>query len=90
MCKFTHVSKAVVLSVTDDIGVSYVMDILPESCRARDAATRRGAVTLLHGFCAETRADFAEFVPQLMRALLLLVCYVMFFKHPIYKKITKK
>jgi len=64
--------QAVVLSVTDDIGVSYVMDILLESCRARDAATRRGAVTLLHGFCAETRADFAEFVPQLMRALLLL------------------
>ena len=33
-------SQAVILSVTDDVGVSFVMDILLESCRAKDVASR--------------------------------------------------
>merc|ERR1719309_1689946 len=39
--------QAVVLSVEDETGLSYVMDILLEYCRSRDPVTRRGAVTLL-------------------------------------------
>jgi len=64
--------QTVVLSVTDDIGVSYVLDILLESCRSSDAQTRRGAVTLLHGFCDQTKINYSEYVPQLIRSLLLI------------------
>ena len=64
-------SQAVILSVTDDVGVSYVMDILVDSCRAKDVASRRGAVTLLHAFCEQTKINIAEYVPQLIRVLML-------------------
>merc|ERR1719180_338029 len=64
--------QAVVLSVEDEQGVSYVMDILLEYCRSQDSVTRRGAVTLLHAFCDQTKVDYSEFVPQLIRALILL------------------
>merc|ERR1719391_1288814 len=48
------------------------MDILLEYCRSQDSVTRRGAVTLLHAFCDQTKVDYSEFVPQLIRALILL------------------
>ena len=64
--------QAVILAVTDDIGVSYVMDILLDSCKSKDIATRRGSVTLLHGFCEQTKINFSEYVPQLLRSLILL------------------
>ena len=64
--------QTVVLSVEDETGLSYVMDILLDSCRASDPVTRRGAVTLLHSFCDQTKVDYSEYVPQLIRALILL------------------
>ncbi len=33
---------------------------------------RRGAVTLLHAFCEQTKVDYYEYVPQLIRSLILL------------------
>ena len=33
---------------------------------------RRGAVTLLHAFCEQSKTDYSEYVPQLLRSLLLL------------------
>eukprot|EP00092_Neocalanus_flemingeri_P000097 GFUD01000099.1.p1 GENE.GFUD01000099.1~~GFUD01000099.1.p1 ORF type:complete len:2003 (+),score=661.60 GFUD01000099.1:178-6009(+) len=65
-------AQAVVLSVQDETGLSYVMDILLENCKSKDAVTRRGAVTLLHAFCDQTKTDFSEYVPQLIRSLILL------------------
>merc|ERR1719400_2754779 len=65
-------SQAVVLSVVDETGVSYVMDILLENCKSKDTVTRRGAVTLLAAFCDQTKVDISEYVPQLLRALILL------------------
>ena len=61
-------SQTVILSVTDEIGVSHVLDILLDSCRSPDPITRRGAVTLLHGFCEQTKVDYTEYVPQLIRS----------------------
>ena len=43
-------ARTVVLSVVDETGVSFVMDILLENCKSRDTVTRRGAVTLLAAF----------------------------------------
>ena len=40
-------SQAVVLSVTDDTGVSYVIDILLESCRSKESVTRQGLLKLV-------------------------------------------
>jgi len=65
-------SQAVVLSVTDELGVSYIMDILLESCKSSEVTNRRGAVTLLHAFCDQTKTDLEEYVPQLIRSLILL------------------
>merc|ERR1719495_189076 len=65
-------AQAVVLSVQDETGLSYVMDILLDNCKSKDSVTRRGAVTLLHGFCDQTKTDFSEYVPQLIRTLILL------------------
>jgi len=64
--------QAVVLAVEDEQGLSVVMDILLEYCRSADPVTRRGAVTLLHAFCERTKVDYSEYVPQLLRALILL------------------
>ena len=49
-----------------------MMDILLDNCKSRDAVTRRGAVTLLAAFCDQTKVDISEYVPQLLRSLILL------------------
>jgi len=64
--------QAVVLSIHDETGLSHVMEILLENCRSKDSVTRRGAVTLMHGFCDQTKVDYSEYVPQLIRSLILL------------------
>merc|ERR1719481_1718215 len=65
-------SQAVLLSIQDEAGLSHVMEIILENCRSKDAVTRRGAVTLLYAFCDQTKIDFSEYVPQLIRSLILL------------------
>merc|ERR1711970_43773 len=65
-------AQAVVLSVQDETGLSFVMDILLDNCKSKDSVTRRGAVTLLHAFCDKTKTDYSEYVPQLIRSLILL------------------
>ena len=49
-----------------------MMDILLDNCKSKDAVTRRGAVTLLAAFCDQTKVDISEYVPQLLRSLILL------------------
>ena len=39
----------------------------------RACVCRRGAVTLLHAFCEQTKVDYYEYVPQLIRSLILLM-----------------
>ena len=75
-------AQIVVLSVSDGddsdeaaeaVGISTVMDELFAGCKARHSLElRRAAVTLLHAFCAETKADYSQYVPQLIRTLILL------------------
>ncbi|XP_063238170.1 stalled ribosome sensor GCN1 isoform X2 [Bacillus rossius redtenbacheri] len=62
--------QAVVLSVTDEVGIRTVMDQLMEATRADDAELRRAAVTLLCAFCRHTHADYSQYVPQLLRGLI--------------------
>ena len=65
-------ARAVVLSVQDEVGVSYIMDIMLDNCKSKDPVNRRGAVTLLAAFCDQTKVDISEYVPQLLKSLILL------------------
>lgn len=62
--------QAVILSVTDEVGIRTVMDQLMEATRADDPSRRRSAATLLCAFCRDTRADYSQYVPQLLRGLI--------------------
>ncbi|XP_033358048.1 eIF-2-alpha kinase activator GCN1 [Bombus vosnesenskii] len=62
--------QAVILSVTDEVGIRTVMDQLMEATRANDPSRRRSAATLLCAFCRDTRADYSQYVPQLLRGLI--------------------
>ncbi|XP_012272971.1 eIF-2-alpha kinase activator GCN1 [Orussus abietinus] len=62
--------QAVILSVTDEVGVRTVMDQLMDATRSEDVSRRRSAATLLCTFCRDTRADYSQYIPQLLRGLI--------------------
>ena len=62
--------QAVVLSVTDEVGIRTIMDQLMESTRSDKVELRRASVTLLCAFCRHTHADYSQYVPQLLRGLI--------------------
>ncbi|XP_043511247.1 eIF-2-alpha kinase activator GCN1 [Frieseomelitta varia] len=62
--------QTVILSVTDEVGIRTIMDQLMEATRADDLSRRRSAATLLCAFCRDTRADYSQYVPQLLRGLI--------------------
>ncbi|XP_017884303.1 eIF-2-alpha kinase activator GCN1 [Ceratina calcarata] len=62
--------QAVILSVTDEVGIRTVMDQLMEATRSEDPSRRRSAATLLCAFCRDTRADYSQYVPHLLRGLI--------------------
>ena len=80
-------AEAVVLSVSDaesDLGISCIMEeLLTASNFKRDEHNRpktdemtlfkqRAAITLLCSFCKDTKCDYSQYVPQLIRVLILL------------------
>ncbi len=69
-------AEAVVLAVSDDesdLGVGTVMEELLGACgKSKPVELKRGAVSLLHCFCGQTKIDYSQYVPQLIRALILL------------------
>ncbi|XP_063983766.1 stalled ribosome sensor GCN1 [Diachasmimorpha longicaudata] len=62
--------QTVVLSITDEVGVRTVMDQLMEATKSEHVSRRRGAATLLCAFCRDSRADYSQYVPQLLRGLI--------------------
>ena len=62
--------QAVILSIIDEAGVRIVMDQLMDATKSEDVSKRRGAATLLCVFCKDTRADYSQYVPQLLRGLI--------------------
>ncbi|CAL7933790.1 unnamed protein product [Xylocopa violacea] len=62
--------QTVILSVTDEVGIRTVMDQLMEATKSNDPSKRRSAATLLCAFCRDTRADYSQYVPQLLRGLI--------------------
>ncbi|XP_037092852.1 eIF-2-alpha kinase activator GCN1-like [Pollicipes pollicipes] len=61
--------ESVILSVLEPGGVRTVVDELLEATRAGSLPRRRAAVALLASFCGQTRADYEQHVPQLLRGL---------------------
>ncbi|XP_044271833.1 eIF-2-alpha kinase activator GCN1 [Tribolium madens] len=62
--------QAVVLSVSDEVGIRTVIDTMLENTRNENADQRRAAATLLCGFCANSKAQYTSHVPQLLRGLI--------------------
>nr|CAD7442358.1 unnamed protein product [Timema bartmani] len=62
--------QAVVLSVSDEVGVRTVMDNLMDSTKSDNVDVRRSSITLLCAFCRHTHADYSQYVPQLLRGLI--------------------
>lgn len=67
----------------DDVGLGYIMDELMTGCSSSSGVeignNRKGStnyqvasVTLLHVFCRDTKLDYSQYVPQLIRSLILL------------------
>lgn len=65
--------QAVVLSVSDEVGVRTVMDTLMDSTKSDCVEVRRAAAALLCAFCTHSPGDYSQYVPQLLRGLLRLL-----------------
>ena len=69
-------AEAVVLAVSEDeadLGVGTIMEELLGACgKAKPLGTKRAAVALMHCFCEQTKIDYSQYVPQLIRTFILL------------------
>uniref|UniRef100_A0A7G3AWK1 Putative translational activator gcn1 n=1 Tax=Lutzomyia longipalpis TaxID=7200 RepID=A0A7G3AWK1_LUTLO len=65
--------QAVILSVSDEVGVRTIMDTLMVSTKSNQTDVRRAAATLLCAFCTHSPGDYSQYVPQLLRGLLQLL-----------------
>ncbi|XP_055603671.1 eIF-2-alpha kinase activator GCN1 [Uranotaenia lowii] len=65
--------QAVILSVSDEVGVRTIIDTVMESTKSEVPETRKAAATLLCAFCTHSPGDYSQYVPQLLRGLLRLL-----------------
>lgn len=65
--------QAVILSVSDEVGIRTIMDTVMESSKSDNPGTRKAAATLLCAFCTHSPGDYSQYVPQLLRGLLRLL-----------------
>ncbi|XP_053693190.1 eIF-2-alpha kinase activator GCN1 [Sabethes cyaneus] len=65
--------QAVILSVSDEVGIRTIMDTVMESTKSENPETRKAAATLLCAFCTHSPGDYSQYVPQLLRGLLRLL-----------------
>lgn len=65
--------QAVILSVSDEVGIRTIMDTVMESTKSDNSETRKAAATLLCAFCTHSPGDYSQYVPQLLRGLLRLL-----------------
>ncbi|CAH1802155.1 unnamed protein product [Owenia fusiformis] len=60
----------VVLSVSSDAGLRYVMDELLAATNTSNMLMCASAVTILYSYTSKTKADYSDYIPQLLRCLL--------------------
>ena len=61
---------SVVLSVVDEMGVRTIMDELLSATNNPSSAVRCAAITILFAYCDQTKCDYSEYVPQLLRGII--------------------
>lgn len=66
-------ASSLVLSVEDDAGIRTIMDELMAASKDPVPGMRRAAVSLMHTFCQETKADYSQFIPALFRGMINLM-----------------
>lgn len=62
--------QGVVLAVVDDAGVTTIVDELLQHSKGNNTGMSRASVALLLAFCSNTRADYSDYVPQLLHGLI--------------------
>eukprot|EP00058_Branchiostoma_floridae_P014051 XP_002599539.1 hypothetical protein BRAFLDRAFT_121765 [Branchiostoma floridae] len=62
--------QTLVLSVDYDLGVGVVIEELLSATKSREPCMRLAAVTILNFYCSQIKADYTEYVPQLLRGLI--------------------
>ncbi|KAB7504018.1 eIF-2-alpha kinase activator GCN1 [Armadillidium nasatum] len=65
--------QEVILAVNDDMGVNTIVDEFLTYSKSKNTETSRAAVSLLYAFCSNTRADYSDYAPQLIRGLIQLL-----------------
>lgn len=68
--------QAVILSVSDEVGVRTIMDTLMDSTKSDQIDVRRAAAALLSAFCTHSPGDYSQYIPQLLRGLVRLLADV--------------
>ena len=59
------------LSVTDDTGVHTIIEDLLSAMMSSSSSTQRwAAVVMLQSFCERSRADYTDYIPQLLRGVI--------------------
>ncbi|XKL63854.1 hypothetical protein PGB90_006218 [Kerria lacca] len=71
-CEMEH-CRAVVLAVVDESGIRVIMDQLQEATKSENPNTRKAAINLLSSFCANSKGDYSQYVPQLLRIFIHLL-----------------
>jgi hypothetical protein len=62
--------RSVVLSVVDDAGVRTIIDDLLSATSSGSASQRWAATMILFTYCEQTRADYSDYIPQLLRGVI--------------------
>lgn len=65
--------QAVVLAVVDESGIRVIMDQLQEATKSENPNTRKAAINLLSSFCMNSKGDYSQYVPQLLRIFIHLL-----------------
>ena len=64
--------QALVLTVSDDVGVNTLMDVLCDYTRIDDLSKKRTAITLICVYCTNTKTSYIKYVPTLIRLVIRL------------------
>jgi len=59
-----------VLSVVDETGVRTIIDDLLAATSSANPTQRWAATMILYTYCEQTRADYSDYVPQLLRGVI--------------------
>ena len=57
----------------DELGLQIIMEEILPATKSPNAGVRRAAATILYVYCSQTKVNYSQFVPALLRALIFLM-----------------